>query len=81
MLSFDCDFPRDVAVLPQLVEMLDRYDVKASFACIGQWIRAYPTEHRCLVEAGHELLNHTQTHPNLYHPDYEYAQTADLNKE
>lgn len=81
VLSFDCDFPRDIAVLPQLVEVLDRYDVKASFACIGQWVRAYPAEHGCLVEAGHELLNHTQTHPNLYHPGYDYARTADLSKQ
>ena len=34
VLSFDCDFPRDIAVLPQLAELLDRYHIKASFACI-----------------------------------------------
>lgn len=80
MLSFDCDFPRDVKVLPKLVDDLDDYGLKASFACIGQWVRAFPQEHRCLVEAGHELLNHTETHPNLYHPGYDYARAEGLSK-
>jgi peptidoglycan/xylan/chitin deacetylase (PgdA/CDA1 family) len=79
-LSFDCDFPRDAEALPQVAELLDHYGCKASFACIGQWIRRYPREHRCLVEAGFELLNHTQTHPNLYHPDYAYARGAELSR-
>ncbi|MCC7264379.1 MAG: polysaccharide deacetylase family protein [Candidatus Latescibacteria bacterium] len=79
-LSFDCDFPRDVQALPQVAELLGQYAFPASFACIGQWVRQYPDEHRCLVEAGCELLNHTQTHPNLYHPDYAYARGAELSR-
>ncbi len=79
-LSFDCDFPRDVEALPQVADLLGQYGVQASFACIGQWVRRYPHEHRCLVDAGCELLNHTQTHPNLYHPDYAYARGAELSR-
>ena len=81
VLSFDCDFPRDIEALPELVDLLDRYGVKASFACIGQWITAYPDEHRHLVAAGHELINHTQTHPNLYHPGYDYARAPGLSRD
>jgi hypothetical protein len=44
-------------------------------------VRLYPDAHRALVAAGHELLNHTETHPNLYHPDYEYARADDLSRE
>lgn len=80
VISFDCDFPRDVEVLPQLVALLQRYRVQASFACIGQWVRRYPDEHRTLVEAGCEIVNHTETHPNLYHPDYEYARLDGLKR-
>jgi len=79
-LSFDCDFPRDVEALPQVAALLGHYACTASFACIGQWVQRYPAEHRCLVEAGFELLNHTHTHPNLYHPDYAYARGADLSR-
>ncbi len=79
-LSFDCDFPRDVEALPQVAELLDHYACPASFACIGQWVKRFPDEHRCLVEGGFELLNHTQTHPNLYHPDYAYARGGELSR-
>lgn len=79
-LSFDVDFPRDVAVLPRLVEMLQRHGVVASFACIGRWVRQHPVEHRVLAESGQELLNHTETHPNLYHPEYDYATAPDLSR-
>ena len=79
-ISFDCDFPRDVEALPQVADLLAQYALPASFACIGQWVRRYPQEHRRLVEAGCELLNHTQTHPNLYHPDYAYARGPELSR-
>ena len=80
-LSFDVDFPRDIAALPSVVELLERYEVRASFACIGRWIREYPSEHKSIVDAGFEVLNHTETHPNLYHPDYDYAAGDDLARE
>ena len=81
ILSFDCDFPRDIAVLPSLVNLLGQYGYGASFACIGQWVRKYAEEHRCLVEAGHEIINHTETHPNLYHPAHDYAQGEGMTRE
>ena len=78
-LSFDCDFPRDIKSLPQLIALLERYKFTASFACIGRWIREFPEAHRSLVAAGHELINHTETHPNLFHPEYEYACREDYS--
>lgn len=79
-LSFDCDFPRDVEALPQICALLEHYQYTASFACIGQWVRRFPQEHRLLAGAGYELLNHTDTHPNLYHPDYDYARAPELSR-
>jgi hypothetical protein len=80
-ISFDCDFPRDIDVLPDVLHLLDKYSCKASFACIGTWIRAYPEVHREIVAAGHEIINHTETHPNLYHDGYDYSRDDSLNKE
>ena len=79
-LSFDCDFPRDIQALPDLARLLDRFQVVASFACIGRWVREFPQPHRELVTAGHEIINHTETHPNLYHPGYDYARGDDLSR-
>ena len=80
VVSFDCDFPRDVAALPRTVALLKEYGIAASFACIGQWVRQYPEPHRLLVDEGFELLNHTHTHPNLYHPGYDYASEPGLSR-
>jgi len=63
-LSFDVDFLADVKALPMLVAILDEYSIKASFAVIGMLVEQYPPEHRLLVEAGHEIVNHTYSHPN-----------------
>jgi peptidoglycan-N-acetylglucosamine deacetylase len=81
IISFDCDFPRDVEALRPLVRLLGEFAARASFACIGQWVCAYSDEHRRLVDAGHEIVNHTQTHPNLYHADYDYAREEGLSHE
>ena len=78
-VSFDCDFPRDVEVLPEVSRLFRERQYVASFACIGRWVRQFPEEHRCLVADGHELLNHTETHPNLFHPGYSYASDPDLS--
>ncbi|MEO8617035.1 MAG: polysaccharide deacetylase family protein [Luteolibacter sp.] len=48
---------------PLLLDLLDRYQVKAIFFMIGEKIRAYPDLAREVVRRGHEIGNHTQTHP------------------
>lgn len=63
-ISFDCDFQEDIEALPQVLEMLAPYPYITSFACIGTWIERYPEPHRALVESGHEIVNHTYSHPN-----------------
>lgn len=62
-LSFDCDFSEDMESIPRLLEILSRYSVKASFACIGKWVERYPSIHKRVIEEGHEIINHTYTHP------------------
>ena len=73
VLSFDCDFPADVQKLPALSGLLTGKGIRGSFAVVGQWVEKYPKEHRCLVEHGHEIINHTHTHPNLRNDDYEFS--------
>lgn len=63
-ISFDCDYPRDAEALPAVLTMLDKYPFKTSFACVGHWIEKYPREHRLILEHGHEILNHTYSHPD-----------------
>lgn len=63
-LSFDCDFNKDIAALPYTLQVLRQYGVKASFACVGIWIEKFLDLHRQLIEEGHEIINHSYSHPD-----------------
>ena len=62
-LTFD-DGPNPSAT-PQLLELLAKYGVKATFFVIGRQVRVFPALAREIVERGHEIGNHTETHPSL----------------
>jgi peptidoglycan-N-acetylglucosamine deacetylase len=70
-LSFDCDHDTDYEAMPELLDALEREGLSASFACIGRWIERNPAIHAEILQRGHELLNHTFTHPSNshFHPD------------
>ena len=55
----------------ELIEILKRYDVPATFFLVGQWVDKYPESVRALAEAGHEIGNHSDTHPHLTQCDGE----------
>jgi peptidoglycan-N-acetylglucosamine deacetylase len=69
-LTYD-DGPDDPHTF-RLLEALAKYDVKATFFLIGQFVVQRPDIVRAVVKAGHVIGNHTFTHPNLIfvnHPD------------
>ena len=59
-LTFDdCPIPR---VTPWVLDVLDRYGIKATFFMVGDNIRKHPDEFRMVVERGHRIGNHTFNH-------------------
>ncbi len=50
---------------PLLIEILERYNVKATFFVVGEWVDRCPESVKALAEAGHEVMNHSDTHPHL----------------
>lgn len=48
---------------PVFLDLLDRHGVKAVFFLIGERAAAHPELVREIVRRGHEIGNHTQTHP------------------
>lgn len=52
--------PRDT---PVLLDLLDRHQTKAIFFMIGEKVRAHPELAREVIRRGHEIGNHTLTHP------------------
>lgn len=63
-LSFDCDFSKDVEAFPFVLDLLRPRGIRASFAVVGIWLERYPDLHRRLVDEGHEIINHTWSHPD-----------------
>lgn len=63
-LTFD-DGPNP-EITPRLLDLLDRYDAKATFFAIGRFVQECAALAREISARGHLLGNHTQTHPNLF---------------
>ena len=62
-LTFD-DGPNP-AITPQLLALLDRHNVRATFFLVGRFVHACPELAREIAARGHVIGNHTETHPNL----------------
>jgi peptidoglycan-N-acetylglucosamine deacetylase len=63
-ITFD-DGPNP-AITPQLLDLLDRYNAKATFFVAGKFVRESPPLTKEIVARGHLLGNHTDSHPNLF---------------
>lgn len=61
-LTFD-DGPTEN--VDQLLPLLDQYKAKATFFLIGKDIEKHPEEAEKLVEAGHQIGNHTYSHERM----------------
>ena len=48
---------------PRLLDLLDRHDMKAVFFMIGEKVRKHPDLAKEVLRRGHEIGNHTMTHP------------------
>ncbi|TDU04273.1 peptidoglycan/xylan/chitin deacetylase (PgdA/CDA1 family) [Streptomyces sp. 846.5] len=62
-LTFD-DGP-DPVHTRRVLEILDRYGARATFFCVGHHVAALPDLVRRIAAAGHELGNHSWSHPFL----------------
>jgi len=53
-------------VTPQVLDMLDDYQAKATFFCIGARVARYPELAREIVRRGHALENHSHYHRHYF---------------
>ena len=49
----------------ELLRILDENDVKTTFFMCGYWVDDYPEEVKKIAKAGHDLGNHSATHPHM----------------
>src|ERR1700735_4230672 len=50
---------------PQVLQILEKYHVTASFSMVGENVTYYPGVARDVADAGHLIVNHTWDHANL----------------
>jgi len=49
-------------ITPWVLNILDKYGIKATFFCVGDNVRKYPDIYRMVLERGHRVGNHTFNH-------------------
>ncbi|MFR1403861.1 MAG: polysaccharide deacetylase family protein [Lachnospiraceae bacterium] len=48
-----------------LLSILARNQIHATFFLTGSWVDAYPDDVKAIAAAGHDIGNHSQTHPEM----------------
>jgi len=48
-----------------LINILNKYHIKATFFVVGGWVDKFPESVKALSDAGNEVMNHSNTHPHM----------------
>ena len=62
-ISFDAAWGNEQT--SELLDILDRYDVKATFFLVGQWVDNFPDSVKEISKKGHDVENHSNTHAHM----------------
>ena len=62
-ISFDAAWGNEQT--GKLIDILGEYGVKTTFFVVGSWVDKYPESVKALDAAGHEVMNHSNTHPHM----------------
>lgn len=49
----------------EILNILDKEEVKATFFLLGKWIEKHPKEAEEIYKRGHEIGNHSDSHPDM----------------
>lgn len=63
-IAITIDDGPDPEVTPRILEILEAYNAKATFFCIGERAERHPALCRAIIAAGHQVENHGQRHRN-----------------
>ena len=59
-ISFDAAWGADNT--QGILDVLAKYNVKATFFVVGNWADQYPEQAKAIVDSGNELMNHSNAH-------------------
>lgn len=62
-ISFDAAYGDEYTI--DILDTLDKYKVKTTFFLVKFWVEKYPNRVEEIYKRGHEIGNHSATHPNM----------------
>lgn len=62
-ISFDAAWGNEQT--EKLLDILDKYKVKATFFLVGDWVDNFPDSVTDIAKRGHDIGNHSNTHPYM----------------
>ena len=62
-ITFDAAWSADDT--DELIEILEKHNAKATFFCVGDWVRTNPDAIIKFHKSGHEIGNHSDTHQSF----------------
>ena len=64
-------------ITPWVLDLLDKYNIKATFFLVGDNVRKHPEEFKMIIERGHRVGNHTFNHiSGLKYLSYNYLENT-----
>lgn len=67
---------------PIILDILDQYNAKATFFCVGENVERYPELYQAILDRGHGVGNHTFNHLNGWYTDSEeYVANVDRSSD
>ena len=62
-ISFDAAWGEEKT--DEILKILEDHNVKTTFFLVGYWVDKYPDRVKQIYDAGHEIGNHSNTHPHM----------------
>ena len=62
-LSFDAAWGNEDT--QTLIDILNKYQINATFFVVGDWVDKYPESVKALADNGNEVMNHSSTHAHF----------------
>jgi peptidoglycan/xylan/chitin deacetylase (PgdA/CDA1 family) len=75
MLALTFDDGPDPEITPMVLDALGRHEARATFFVLGELAERYPDTVRAAHDGGHEIGNHTWSHPDLVGTGIEHTTT------
>ncbi len=62
-ISFDAAWGDEFT--QEILDILEKEDIKTTFFLVGMWVDKYPEQVQAIADAGHEIGNHSSSHPDM----------------